>query len=217
MQTRSQGLTMEYITRTFVREPDYIAAAREEGERRNPGMQLSPYEGHLLQWLTSISGAVNILEVGTFMAVSTLWMARGLPLAEGRITSLERSADHAAQAQAHVAASPHKNAIEVIHADAHEWIADLPDNTLYDLVFIDAEKKGYADYLDAILPRMNPRGWIIGDNTLLFGALSGENPEASNAAAKTSMQRFNETLADATKFESVLLPTPEGITVARLR
>jgi caffeoyl-CoA O-methyltransferase len=85
------------------------------------------------------------------------------------------------------------------------------------LVFIDAEKKGYADYLDAVLPRLKPRGWIVGDNTLLFGALSGDHPDAASAAAIASMKRFNETLADRTRFESLLLPTPEGMTVARLR
>ena len=216
METRSSGLTMDYITRMFVREPEYIAAAREEGERRRPGMQISPYEGHLLQWLVGVSGATNILEIGTFMGVSTLWMAGGLP-GGGKLTSLEFSVEHAAIAAQHVAASPHKNRIEIVHIDAHAWIAATPAQPQFDLVFIDAEKKGYADYLDAILPRMKPRGWIIGDNTLLFGALSGENPEASNAAAKTSMQRFNETLADATTFESVLLPTAEGLTVARLK
>ncbi len=216
METRSAGLTMDYITRTFVREPDYIAAARIEGERRRPGMQISPYEGHLLQWLVGISGAANILEIGTFMGVSAMWVAGAVPEG-GQITSLEFSADHAQIAAQHVAASPHKNAIEIIHADAHTWIANTPETPQFDLVFIDAEKKGYADYLDAILPRMKPRGWIIGDNTLLFGALSGENPEASNAAAKASMQRFNATLADATLFESVLLPTAEGLTVARLK
>ncbi len=216
MQTRNAGLTMDYITRTFVREPEYIAAARAEGERRNPGMQISPYEGHLLQWLVRISGAKNILEIGTFMGVSTLWMASALPEG-GRITSLEFSAQHAAQARAHIAASPHKNSIEIVQTDAHTWLAATPATPQFDLVFIDAEKKGYADYLDVVLPRLKSRGWIIGDNTLLFGALSGENPDASNAAAKASMTRFNETLADAARFDSILLPTAEGLTVARLK
>ena len=79
MQTRSSGATLDYITRTFVREPDYIAQSRAEGEKRRAGMQISAYEGHLLQWLVRISGAKNILEIGTFMGTSALWMAGGLP------------------------------------------------------------------------------------------------------------------------------------------
>lgn len=216
METRSAGLTMDYITRIFVREAAYIAAARAEGERRRPGMQISPYEGHLLQWLVRISGATNILEIGTFMGVSAMWMAEGLPEG-GRITSLEFSAEQANIAAQHVAASPHKNIVEIVHTNAHEWIANTPATPQFDLVFVDAEKKGYADYLESMLPRLHKRGWIIGDNTLLFGALSGENPEASNEASIASMRRFNETLADSSRFESVLLPTAEGLTVARLR
>lgn len=216
METRSSGLTMDYITRTFVREAEYIAVARAEGEQRRAGMQISPYEGHLLQWIVRISGAKNILEVGTFMGVSTLWMAGGLPEG-GRITSLEFDGAHAALAKAHVAASPHKNSVEIVHTDAHEWIANTQPRPQFDLVFIDAEKKGYPVYLEALLPRLNAHGWVVGDNTLLFGALSGERPHASNQASIEAMHIFNETLADASRFESVLLPTAEGLTVARLR
>jgi len=216
MQTRSGGLTLDYIARTFVREPEYIAASREEGERRRAGMQISPYEGHLLQWIIRISGAANILEIGTFMGTSALWMAGGLP-EHGTITSLEFAADHAALAQTHVAASPYASRIEIVAGDAHAWIAQTATTPQWDLVFVDAEKTGYADYLEAVLPRMNKRGWIIGDNSLLFGALSGEQPEAASKMAIDSMTRFNKTLADSTRFESVLLPTPEGLTVARLR
>lgn len=216
MQHRGDGPTLDYITRTFVREPDYIAASRAEGERRRPGMQVSPFEGHLLQWLVKISGAKSILEIGTFMATSTLWMAGGLP-EDGKITSLEFDATHALIAAQHVAASPHKSCITIIQGDAHRWIDTTPATPQFDLVFIDAEKPGYADYLDAVLPRMKPRGWILGDNSLLFGVMSGEHPDGASAAAKKSMARFNETLADSSRFESILLPTPEGLTVARLK
>lgn len=216
MQNRTAGPTLDYITRTFVREPGYIAAARAEGERRRPGMQVSSYEGYLLSWLTRISGAAHILEVGTFMGTSTLWFAEGA--GEGaRITSLECDAAHAEAAKAHVAASPHAAAITIIPGDAHAWIAAQQNAPLFDLVFIDAEKKGYADYLYALLPRLAPRGWIIGDNTLLFGALSGEAPDGASKSAIAAMTRFNATLADSARFESILLPTPEGLTVARLK
>jgi caffeoyl-CoA O-methyltransferase len=216
MQMRSSGSTLDYITRTFVREPEYILASRAEGDKCRAGLQISPYEGHVLQWLVGISGAQNILEIGSFMGTSTLWLAGGLR-AGGRITSLEFDAAHAARAAAHVAASPRAACIEIVHVDAHAWLAATPATPQFDLVFIDAEKIGYADYLDAVLPRMSARGWIVGDNTLLFGALADENVDGISALARKSMVRFNETLADSTRFESVLLPTPEGLTVARLR
>lgn len=216
MHSRAAGPTLEYITRTFVREPNYIAASRAKGEELRPGMQVSPYEGHLLSWLVRISGAKRILEIGTFMATSTLWLTEGAG-EDGQVTALEFAADYAALARNHVAASPHKNRIEIVHTDAHAWIAAQPSEPMFDLVFIDAEKPGYARYLEAVLPRMNPRGFIVGDNTLLFGVLSGEHPAAASKSAKESMAKFNETLADNSRFESILLPTPEGLTVARIK
>jgi predicted O-methyltransferase YrrM len=125
MQTRDHGPTLDYITRTFVREPEYILASRAEGERRRAGMQISAYEGHLLQWLVGIAGAATILEIGTFMGTSALWMAGGLPQA-GHITSLEFDATHANIAAANVAASPHASQIEIVHTDAHAWLAASP-------------------------------------------------------------------------------------------
>jgi caffeoyl-CoA O-methyltransferase len=196
-------------------EPAWISAARAEGERQRAGLQMSPYEGYVLQWLLRISGAANILEIGSFMGVSAMWMAGGLP-AHDRITSLENAAEYAALAKAHVAASPHAKHIEIVHTNAHAWLAQTPATPQWDLVFIDAEKLGYADYLEAVLPRINPRGWIVGDNTLLFGALVGDDLGIASPTAKAAMLRFNEMLADRSRFESVLLPTPEGLTVARL-
>ncbi len=217
MQTRATGATLDYITRTFVQEKPWMQSARAEGERRRPGMQVSPYEGHLLQWLVGISGAKSILEIGTFMGTSTLWMAEGLGEG-GHITALEASDEYAQAARDSIALTPHAKKIKVIHADAHAWINTSPKTPTYDLVFIDAEKAGYATYLEEVLPRMNPRGYIIGDNTLLFGAMAGEETaNHASAASKASMTKFNETLADPSRFESILLPTPEGLTVARMR
>lgn len=214
MQSRAAGPTLDYIQRTFVREPAWLANVRAEGERRRPGMQISPYEGHVLRWLVRISGARRVLEIGTFMGCSTLWLADGLP-DDGQLTALEFAADYAAQAQQHFAQSPYAARITLHHTDAHAWLAAQPQVPQFDLVFIDAEKPGYARYLEAVLPLLQPRGWIVGDNTLLFGELAVMQ-EPKNAAQQ-AMQQFNAALANAERFESVLLPTPEGLTVARLK
>lgn len=214
MQTRADGKTLDYMTRTFVREPDYIAAIRAEGERRRAGMQVSQYEGALLAWVVAISGATRILEVGTFMGYSTLWMASALP-DDGHITSLEFDADHTQQARKHVQHSPHAAQIDIVHTDALLWLQQQQATPQYDLVFIDADKRNYFNYLNVALPLLKPRGWVVGDNTLLFGALSGENPEGARAEAKAAMLQFNDALADPDQFEGIMLPTPEGLTVAR--
>jgi caffeoyl-CoA O-methyltransferase len=214
--TRNNSADIAYMTRIFVNEPTYIAVGRAAGEQLRPGMQISSYEGHILQWLVRISGARHILEIGTFMGTSTLWMAGALP-ENGLITTLESSAEYATLARQHIAASPLVDRVEMVSGPALDWFKTRPAVPQFDFVFIDADKNNYANYLEEVLPRMNKGGWIVGDNTLLFGVLSGEKPDGASPAAKAAMAKFNETLADATRFESVMLPTIEGMTVARLR
>lgn len=215
MQQRNEGKTIDYITRTFVAEPPYIARMRQEGEQRRPGMQVSPYEGSVLAWLVSISGAKRILEIGTFMGYSTLWMASALPEG-GHITSLECDEGYAHQAHKNIHDAPCVRKIEIIRTEALPWL-QAQMRSGFDLVFIDADKRNYFNYLNAVLPLMNPRGFIVGDNTLLWGALSGDAPDAAKDDAKLAMTQFNEKLADPALFDSTLLTTPEGLTVARLR
>lgn len=209
MQTRTQGQLAEYLSNTFVGE-DPFAAVRAEGEKRHPGMQVSPYEAHLLAWLVTISGAKRILEVGTFMGYSTLYMARALP-EDGEVLSLEKSNEHAERAAQHVA---HDKRINVVCTDALEYIRNYSGEK-FDLIFLDAEKRQYPAYLEAALPHVKPNAWVLADNSLLWGAVSGEDPKAASKEATEAMRKFNALLADKSKFDGVLLTTPEGLTVAR--
>lgn len=216
MTPRDHGPDLAYITRTFVEEPHWIAPARAAGEALRPGIQISPYEGHLLRWLVRLKQPEQALEIGSFMGVSAMWLGDGLP-PSARLQVIEANPDYAARAAQHLAQSPAHARIMLQVGDAHQWLEAQPAVPSFDFVFIDAEKPGYARYLDALLPRLRPQAWIVGDNTLLFGALSGRAPQAASAAARQSMQQFNARLADAARFDSILLPTPEGMTVACLR
>ncbi|OYW14186.1 MAG: hypothetical protein B7X02_00620 [Rhodospirillales bacterium 12-54-5] len=216
MQSRNNSPTMDYITRMFVREPAWLNPVRERGEMLRAGMQVSPAEGKMLHWLLRISGAENILEIGSFIGYSTLWMAHALP-PSGHITTLERDEKNAEIAAQHFFTSPHAAQINIVQGDALAWLSAQPLKPAYDFVFIDAEKRSYARYLESVMPLLKPRAWIVGDNSLLFGALSGEAPNAASSEAIAAIQQFNTLLADETRFESMLLPTTEGMTVARLR
>lgn len=211
---RTPDPTTDYMIRTFVREPAWLKPVREKGEELVPGMQLSPYEGHLLAWLVKISGAKHILELGTFMGYSTLWMASALPK-DGSITSLEFKHEHAELARGFAKASPHASQVIIHEGDGLSWLKAQEKKPTYDLLFFDAEKRAYPDYLEEGLKLLNPHGWVVGDNTLLFGALSGLKPDAASAESKAAMQKFNDTLADTSRFESVMLPTLEGLTIAK--
>jgi len=126
-----------------------------------PGMMVGNLEGRFLELLVFATGATRILEIGTFTGYSSLSMAAGLAPG-GKIVTCELDPTHAEVAQRHIAASPYADRIDVLLGPAIESIAELPGP--FDLVFIDADKTGYMDYFEAVLPKLAPRGLILADN-----------------------------------------------------
>jgi caffeoyl-CoA O-methyltransferase len=211
MESRATSASMQYLTQTFVKD-DLFAAIRTIGETLHPGMQLAPYEAHLLRWLARVSGAKRILEIGSFVGYSSLWLAQALP-PDGQLVTLEKNPEHAALARAHTHDDPR---IQVVEADACAWLTSYK-GAAFDFLFIDGEKRRYNEYLDAAMPHLAPKAWIVADNTLLFGALAGEAKKPVPDATIAAMQQFNARLADPQHFDSCLLPTSEGLTVAKQR
>ncbi len=213
MRTTHTDPTLHYITQTFVEEDDLLRDVRAQGEALRAGMQISPLEGKLLYVLASLIQARRILEVGTFVGYSTLWLARALPT-DGRLVTLEYDEKHANYAEAFFTRSAFAHTIGLRRGAALETLAAMRDET-FDLVFIDAMKREYSDYLDCVEPMLRPGGLVVGDNTLLFGAMIGKPQQGVSADAIESIRRFNTRLADPTRYRSILLPTEEGLTVAQ--
>ncbi len=213
MLTRHLDPAAGYITRTFVREPESFASARAVGEQLRPGMQVSPYEGHMLSWLVRMSGARRVLEIGSFVGYSTLWMASALPEG-GELVSLEISADHAAHANQHLMRSGLHPRAQVMECDALAFLESYHGRA-FDLVFIDGVKKDYVRYLDGALAHLAPQGWIIADNAMLFGAFTGEVRDEVSPAARAAMAEYHARMADRSQFDSLMIPTLEGLLVAR--
>ncbi len=213
MQARHQDPSITYITERFVREPEPFKAARLLGETLRPGMQVSPYEGHLLSWLIRISGATQALEVGSFVGYSTLWQASALPEG-GFITAIEIDADHANHTRNHAKNAGLEGKIRVEQADAIRFLQNYSGKP-FDYVFIDGVKKDYVAYLDLVMPHLTPNAWVIADNTLLFGAFTGSERERVSAAAKEAMTEFHARMASGNAFDAVMIPTFEGLIVSK--
>lgn len=213
MRTGHNDPTIRYITDTFVQEDALLTEIRAQGETLRAGMQVSPAEGKLLYVLASLIQAKRILEIGTFVGYSTLWLARALP-ADGRLVTLEAEEKHADFAEGFFARSEVAERIGLRRGAALETLAAMRDET-FDLVFIDAMKREYSDYLDLCEPMLRTGGLMIGDNSLLFGALTGKARQDVAPAAIEAMRQFNARLADTTRYQSILLPTEEGLTIAR--
>jgi caffeoyl-CoA O-methyltransferase len=171
-------------------------------------------EGQTLKFLVHLTQAKRVLEIGMFTGYSALAMAEALP-DDGELVACEVDAYVAKFAQQCFDESPSGHKILVKVAPAMLTLKQLAAaNETFDLVFIDADKSGYVDYVNLLLDNdlLAPNGLICADNTLMQGQpyLSGEST-ANGVAIAT----FNQTVVDDPRIEQVLLPLRDGLTLIR--
>ena len=208
---RSDQLKTDYINKLFAPESDDLVRIRESHGAKL-GINIEACEGKILQLIIKMIQAKRVMEIGTLRAYSTVWMAEALP-EDGKITSIEFNPEAYELSVKNVATTKSRDKIEILQGDAREVLKNI--NEEFDLVFIDANKAAYIDYLDWAEENLRPGGVIIGDNTFLFGHLTGEETDHKvSPNQKKNMQIFNERMANPDKYLSVILPTAEGMTVA---
>jgi caffeoyl-CoA O-methyltransferase len=171
-------------------------------------------EGQFLKFLIHLTQARRVLEIGMFTGYSALAMAEALP-EDGEVVACEVDAYAAEFAQGCFNESPAGYKISVKVAPALDTLRQLAaDGEVFDLVFIDADKAGYVDYLDLLLTTglLAPNGSIYADNTLMQG-----QPYVSGAATPNgvAIANFNQAVARDPRVEQVLVPLRDGITLIR--
>jgi len=121
--------------------------------------------GRMLRLLTETAGAKNVVEIGTSTGYSGLWICLALQNTGGRLKTFEIDPARAEQARKHFEQAGVVGLVEVVVGDAHENVKRLKDPI--DLLFLDADKEGYASYLQALLPLVRPGGLIAADNVAM--------------------------------------------------
>ena len=190
-----------------------LAALTQERFADQAGMNIGQDQGRFLATLVAISGARNVVEVGTFTGMSALWMARALPDG-GRLTCFDITDRYLDTARTAWAEADVVDRIEVRIGPAADGLAALPDEPHVDLAFIDADKTGYQTYLDLLLPRLSDRGLIVVDNVLWSGAIVDERVQDANTVA---LREFNDGVARRDDVQAVMLPVGDGVTLIRRR
>ena len=174
-----------------------------------PRMLSGHLQGRILSLLSSLLKPKRILEIGTYTGYSALCLAEGLP-ADGTLITIDVNEELQARVQGYFNDSSYKNHIEYYIGDAMELIPTLSD--MWDLVFIDADKKNYLNYYDLVIERMNPGGIILADNILWSGKVI--DPAATDRETEM-LRRYNEVIHADERVENILLPIRDGIMVAR--
>jgi predicted O-methyltransferase YrrM len=173
-------------------------------------------QGRVLSMISQMIQPKRILELGTFTGYSALCLAEGLN-EDGRLITLEHNDEMEDFICENLALSPLGEKIDLVIADAKEYLSTLltSDTTKFDLVFIDADKKEYCDYLDLVLPLMQPGGWILADNTLWDGHII--DPAYDKDRQTVALRAFNDKVAQDPRLEKVILPLRDGLTIIRVK
>jgi caffeoyl-CoA O-methyltransferase len=191
--------------------PELMAelAAETRAALSSPGMLTGTVEGRLLEQLVFALRARRVLELGTYSGYSSLSMAAALPEG-GHIDTCEVDEAHAEVAQRYIDRSPYADRITIHLGPALETIERLGGE--WDFVFIDADKENYANYYEALLPRLAPSGLMAIDNTLWSGRVLDY---ADDSEATRAIRDLNDRIAADDRVIAVQLTVRDGVTLVR--
>jgi len=183
----------------------------------NPRMLSGHIQGRVLSMLSQMIQPKRILELGTFTAYSALCLAEGLS-DDGKLITIEHNDELEDMIRRNLALSPLGEKVELVIGDAKEELRRLGDEAMrqefFDLVFIDADKKEYCDYLDLVLPLMRKGGWILADNTLWDGHIIDSTYDKDKQTI--ALRAFNDKVAKDSRLEKVILPLRDGLTIIKV-
>lgn len=211
----------KYIAAHSVSESeDLLWIRRQTHLHTNHARMLSgEVQGALLTLLVRSIGAKRILEIGTFTGYATACLAKGLPEDGGHIDSLEINDELVGLIKEGWERAGVTDMISLHVGDALETLSKLTGGTgadgFYDLVYIDANKREYCAYYEAVLPLVRPGGVILADNTLWDGKVV-EDPLPTDAQTQEIL-RFNEKVAADPRVECVIIPLRDGLSFIRKR
>jgi len=194
-----------YVERLFVPPDATLTAALEATAAAGmPAISVSPNQGKLIHLLTRMVRAERVLEVGTLGGYSTIWLARALP-PHGRVVSLELEARNAEVARGNVARAGVGDRVEVRVGPAADSMRAMiaAGEAPFDVVFIDANKDGYPEYLSLALQLTRPGSLLLADNVVRGGRVV--DPQCEDPLVQ-GVQQFARDLAANPHLESLIIP-----------
>ncbi|GAA0605525.1 methyltransferase domain-containing protein [Kribbella sandramycini] len=193
----AHGMPLDPIATELVAETQALG---DEAE-----MLTTPDQAGLLTTLTRLTSARRAVEIGTFTGFSALAIARGLP-ADGQLICLDASDEWTSIGRRYWERAGVADRIELRIGDGHELAAELDGS--FDLAFVDADKPGYVDYFEKLVPLIRPNGVLLFDNTLAGGRVV-------NADGPEDRKEFNAHIAKDDRVDVTILGIGDGLTLVR--
>jgi predicted O-methyltransferase YrrM len=195
----------QYIEQLFNPHDEALAQNLQNArDAELPTINVSPNEGKLLYLIAKMAKARRVLEIGTLGGYSTTWLARALP-SDGHVITLELAERHAAVARQNLERAGVIDRVEVRVGRAADTLRRMIEQreAPFDLIFIDADKPSYVEYLDLSLRLSHAGTVILADNVIRNGRVIDDRPDA---AAARGAKAYNESMAARPELESIILP-----------
>ena len=201
----------DYILNHIDAEPEHLYRLERDTHLRllYSRMCSGHLQGRLLKMLVRMAKPERILELGTFSGYSAQCLAEGLFSDDAQVHTIEIEDELEDFLRQHFADSPVGHRIHLHIGDACQILPQL--NLMFDLVFIDANKRHYPQYYELVLPWLTPGGFIIADNTLWDGKVA--EPHAKIDPQTEGILSFNQMVAADPRVEKVIIPVRDGLTI----
>lgn len=204
-------ILQKYLDAHLDDEPEYLQKINRETYLKvlRPHMLSGHYQGRLLSMLSKMMRPERILEIGTFTGYATLCLAEGLTDG-GIIHTIEVNRELEEMLNSHFNSTDVGKKIRLHFGEAEAVLKDLKDE-IFDLVFIDADKKNNFAYFNAVIDNVRSGGLIIIDNVLWKGKVYGEE----NDADTQNIRKLNDQVSVDSRVEKLILPVRDGILLIR--
>lgn len=201
-----------YVVAHSQPEPELLQQLNRETWQKvmQPRMLSGHFQGRVLSMLSKLIRPTNILEIGTYTGYSALCLAEGLQK-DGTLHTIDINEELYDFQRKYFDASPYGKQIVQHVGDASEVIPKLSET--FDLIFIDADKSNYPNYIEQLLPKLASGGVILSDNVLWSGKVI--EPVAKNDTDTQALLVYNKFINEHPQLETVLLPIRDGLTVSR--
>ena len=175
----------------------------------NPNMVSGHIQGRILEMISRMVSPENVLEIGTYTGYSAICLAKGLK-SEGKVHTIESNDELVTFSNSYFEKAGLKSKIIIYTGRAQEIIPSL--DFLFDLVFIDGDKREYCDYYNLIIDKVRPGGIILGDNVLWGGKVLEKSPRDPQAKGIIA---FNDMIKNDPRIENVIIPLRDGLMMIR--
>jgi caffeoyl-CoA O-methyltransferase len=205
---------LHYCEQWSETEANHLSHVNRQSHLRTtqPRMVSGHLQGRFLSLLSRLAKPTTILEIGTFTGYSALCLAEGLQK-DGRLITIDNNKETNVLATHFFESSTYAKQIELIEGKALEIIPNI--NSEFDLVFIDADKKNYLPYFNAVIDKVKSGGLIIADNVLWSGRILMNESEMDEDTRL--IHQFNQTVNNDARVQAVLLPIRDGLMILQKR